>query len=79
MSHVPHELTEEFPDKAEKIHALKLADSHFARLVEDYHEVNRSVHRAETRVDAVDDAAETAMRHKRLALKDEIFRRLSAD
>lgn len=78
MSHVAHELTEEFPDKAEKIHALKQADAHFARLVETYHEVNRAVHRAETRVDSLDEAAEQALRRQRMTLKDEIFRKLSA-
>lgn len=78
MSHVAHELTEEFPEKAAKIHALKQTDAHFARLVDEYHEVNRAVHRAETRVDTLDDAAEGALRQKRMKLKDEIFRTLSA-
>jgi uncharacterized protein len=78
MSHVAHELTEEFPDKAAQIHALKLSDAHFARLVDDYHEVNRAVHRAEGRIDTLDDSAESALRHKRMQLKDEIFRKLSA-
>jgi uncharacterized protein len=78
MTHVAHELAEEFPDKAEKIHSLKASDAHFARLVDDYHAVNRAVHRAETRIDTLDDSAEQALRHKRMHLKDEIFRKLSA-
>ena len=78
MSHVTHELTEEFPEKAEQIHKLKSSDAHFARLVEDYNDVNRAVNRAETRLDTIDEASETTLRHKRLQLKDEIFRRLSA-
>ena len=45
MSHTPHELVEEFPDAVERIHALKETDGHFARLAEDYHEVNRQIHR----------------------------------
>lgn len=78
MSHEPHDLTEEFPDKAEKIHRMKLADAHFARLVEDYGTVNHAVFRAETRLDTIDAAAETQLRQKRMHLKDEIFRRLDA-
>ncbi len=77
MSHVAHELHEEFPEKAAKIHAMKVSDPHFARLVEEYHEVNRTVHRAETRVDPLDEATEHALRQRRVKLKDEIFRRLA--
>jgi len=78
MSNTPHELHEEFPEKAEAIHALKTKDAHFARLVEEYHDTNRAVHRAETRVEAVSDEAETALRQKRMRLKDEIWKALQA-
>ena len=44
MSHTPHELAEEFPDAVDKIHNLKQTDAHFARLVDEYHEINRDVH-----------------------------------
>ena len=77
MSNTPHELHEEFPEKAEKIHALKVANAHFARLADEYHHINREVHRAETGVAPVDQFAETEMRKKRAALKDEIFRMLA--
>jgi len=78
MSHTPHELHEEFPDKAEKISALKQADAHFARLAEEYHDLNRKVHRAETNVEPVAELVEVEMRKKRAALKDEIYQMLSA-
>jgi uncharacterized protein YdcH (DUF465 family) len=77
MSHTPHELAEEFPDKVEALHRLKLSDAHFARLVEEYHEVNRAVHRAEARQEAVSEQHETTLRRKRLHLRDEIGRRLA--
>lgn len=76
MSHTPHELAEEFPDDAGRISTLKQSDAHFARLVEDYHEVNRAVHRAETHVEPVGEAHEAELRRRRMQLKDEIFRRL---
>ncbi len=72
MSHVPHELVDEFPDHAERIHALKMADRRFARLAEDYREVNRAIHRLETRIEPSSEEREAELRRRRLALKDEI-------
>lgn len=78
MANTPHELADEFPAEASRISALKETDAHFARLVDDYHEVNRAVHRAETRVEAVSDEHEAELRKKRAALKDQIWHRLAA-
>ncbi|MFK7939110.1 MAG: YdcH family protein [Roseovarius sp.] len=78
MSHTPHELHEEFPEHAEKITKLKTTDAHFARLSEQYHTINRQVHRAETNIEPVDDLTEQTMRKERAALKDELYRMLSA-
>ncbi len=78
MGHTPHELAEEFPEHTQKMHELKASDAHFARLFDDYHEVNRAVHRAETNVEPVEDLAEGALRKQRAALKDEIYRYLSS-
>lgn len=80
MSHVAHELHEEFPDQAEAIHALKAENAHFARLAEEYHTLNRAIHRMETNVEPVDDATLEDAKKKRLALKDEIagFLKISA-
>lgn len=78
MTHTPHELAEDFPGQQDRIHALKQTDAHFARLVSEYHEVNRAVHRAETRVEPVAEAHETQLRRRRMELKDEIARRLAA-
>ncbi|MGV8939580.1 MAG: YdcH family protein [Allorhizobium sp.] len=73
MSNTPHELAEEFPEYVEKMHALKTTDAHFAKLFEEYHDVNRAVHRAETNVEPVGDAYMETMRKQRLVLKDEIY------
>jgi len=78
MTHTPHELHEEFPDLADRISELKVADAHFAKLAEDYHEVNRAVHRAETNVEPTDQFNEEEMRKKRAALKDEIYKILTS-
>ena len=73
MSHTPHELGEEFPEKADLIHALRESDSHFARITEEYHSINRRVHRAETNVEPISNMAEIDMRKQRARLKDEIW------
>ena len=78
MSHTPHELHEEFPDMADRITALKTSDAHFARLMDDYHAVNRQVHAAETTVTPVAPATETDMRKERARLKDELYAILTA-
>jgi hypothetical protein len=78
MSHVPHELHEEFPEHAAKITALKTSNAHFARLADEYHEVNRAVHRAETRTEPMEDLAMDELRKKRMRLKDELYRMLAS-
>jgi len=78
VSHVPHELADDFPEHAERIHALKLSDAHFAKLADAYHEVNRAVHRVETRVEPASEAYEEDLRKQRLRLKDEIAAILNA-
>ncbi|MEL6315697.1 MAG: DUF465 domain-containing protein [Pseudomonadota bacterium] len=55
MSHTPHELAEDFPEHAERMHDLKMSDPHFARLFDEYHTINRAIHRAETSVEPVED------------------------
>lgn len=77
MSHTPHELAEEFPDKVAVMHDLKENDAHFARLADEYHEINRAVHRAETNVEPMEELAEVELRKKRAALKDQIWSILS--
>ena len=69
MSHTPHELAEEFPAEVEKMHKLKVENAHFAKLCDEYHEVNRAVHRA---------AHENELRQQRTRLKDEIWALISA-
>ena len=72
MSHTPHQLHEEFPQDAAKIHALKIADARFAKLADTYHDLNRSVHRMETGIEAVADEFLEDLKKRRLELKDQI-------
>jgi len=72
MAHTPHELTSDFPEHADKIHDLKSRDTHFSRLADEYHAVNREVHRVETGVEAASQEREEELRKTRIRLKDEI-------
>ncbi len=78
MSHTPHELADEFPDQVQKMHDLREKDAHFAKMSDEYHEVNRAVHRAETNVEPTSDDHMNQMRKERMALKDQIAGYLSA-
>ncbi|MGR3622894.1 YdcH family protein [Pseudophaeobacter sp.] len=73
MSNTPHELADEFPDKIEAMSQLKQSDAHFSKLADEYHALNRAVHRAETNVEPIEELAEVELRKKRGALKDEIW------
>ncbi len=73
MSHVPHEVAQEFPGHAARLHALKIRDGSFARLLDDY----RQVHRIETCAEFVSQDTEQALRRLRMRIKHEIADRLS--
>lgn len=78
MTHTPHELADEFPEAAAQLHALKTSNPHFTRLFEEYHEVNRQIHRIETGVEPASEEVEYVLRRKRMMLKDEIYAGLKA-
>ena len=77
MSHTPHELSADFPDKVDTIHALKESDGEFRHLADRYHEINRAIHRAETNVEPISPVAEEDLRKERVALKDRIAAKLA--
>ena len=77
MSNTPHELHEEFPQDLDKIHDLKIGNAHFAKIAEEYHVVNRKIHRIETEVEAASDFRMEDLRKERLRLKDEIAMMIS--
>lgn len=73
MTHVLHELADELPDYKERIHELKIGDQHFARLFDDYHRINREIHRVESAGVNIADEHHEELKRKRLQLKDEMF------
>ena len=77
MSNTPNHLDEDFPGMAERIHALKTSHAHFARLYEEYNELNRDIHRIETRVEPTSEDVEEELKRRRVRLKDEIAQMLA--
>ena len=45
----------------------------FRKLHDEYHTLNRTIHRGETNVEPMDDVRMETMRKQRLKLKDEIY------
>ena len=72
MTHVPHELHEEFPDAVEALHKLKLENAHFNTLSERYQAINHQVYRIEAELDVAADEVVESLKKERLQLKDEI-------
>ena len=56
----------------EKLTALKTGNARFAKLLEEYDEVNDKVHRSETRVDLLTEEEEEHLRKARSRIKDQI-------
>lgn len=72
MTHVAHELAQEFPANAETIHSLRRSDRHFSALCDRYHAINRDIHRIETAVEAAADERLEGLKKLRLAMADEV-------
>lgn len=70
--HTPNELTTIFARDRELVTRLKQEDAHYARLADEYHAVNREVHRIEAEAEAASDARVETLKKQRLALLDEI-------
>jgi hypothetical protein len=73
-----HDLHHEFPEYKDKIHQLKSTNHHFARLFDDYHNVDREVRRMEQSVETVSDETLELLKKQRLSLKDELLAMLRA-
>lgn len=68
-----HDLHHEFPAYYDRIHDLKISSSHFARLFEEYHALNREILRIEEGVENTTDEYLEELKKKRLLLKDKLY------
>ena len=68
-----HDLLHEFPEKKEKIHELKISNTHFKKIFEEYHDVDHKIHSIETGATATTDDHLNELRLKRVNLKDSLY------
>lgn len=74
-----HDLLHEFPEYQSKIHELKLQDSHFKKLFEEYDEIEHEIRRLNSGVELASDAIMHAKKAKLLHIKDAIFTILASN
>lgn len=72
MSMQRHPLTDLFPNKENVIHELKMSDAHFARLYEQFDEVEKELHRIDEQIETPSDEYIENVKKKRLQLEDEL-------
>ena len=77
MANTPHELAEEFPEFTDRIRELNASNGRFARLSHEYHDVNRQIHRIETRIEPAAEDVEEELKRRRVRLTDEIAQMLN--
>ena len=78
MSVEHHDLIHEFPHLRVRIHELKTTDAHFRRLFDEYHELTRQIEKMEDEVTPVSTRTEEDSKLRRVHLKDELYRMLTA-
>ena len=78
MSVEHHDLIHEFPELKDRIHDLKVGDAHFRRLFDEYHELTREIENMENEVTPVATRTEEDAKLRRVHLKDELYRMLTA-
>jgi uncharacterized protein len=68
-----HDLHHEFPELSNKIRELKMNDRHFAKLFDEYHELDQEVRHIEEEKEAASDERLEELKLRRVALKDELY------
>ena len=78
MSVEHHDLHHEFPELNDRIHQLKMNDAHFRRLFDEYHELTSQIENMEDEKTPVSTQIEEEAKLRRVHLKDELYRMLTA-
>ena len=73
MLNEKHDLIHELPEHRETIHNLKISDTHFSHLFDEYHKIDHEVHRIETNVETTSDEYLEEKKKQRLHLKDQLL------
>jgi len=73
-----HPLAEEFAEYKKTFHELKLNNSHFRRLANEYEGLDKSIFRAEQGIEIVNDDYLETIKKERVHLKDQIYTMLKS-
>jgi uncharacterized protein len=68
-----HDLVHELPEYRDLIQELKQSDNHFARLFEEYDQIEHEVHRIEQGIENTSDEYLEERKRLRLHLKDQLY------
>jgi len=68
-----HSLIKEFPLFREKIQSLKMSSSHFHKLSDEYHDLDKEIHLLEAEDSPVADEYMEQLKKRRLHLKDQLY------
>jgi len=71
-----HPLGRDLPEHKDAIHALKMNDAHFARLMEEYEVLDKEIVRIEQGLEHVPDLELDGMKMKRVQMKDDLLAKL---
>jgi uncharacterized protein YdcH (DUF465 family) len=69
-----HPIYREFPEHRDTIRRLKVFDSHFRQIFDEYHRVDDEVYRIEEEIDFATDQEIEELKMRRAKLKDAIYR-----
>jgi uncharacterized protein YdcH (DUF465 family) len=73
-----HDLFHEFPEHADTIRKLTLANDDFVKMMRDYDDVDHKIQRIEQRVEAASLHYEEELKKLRVGLKDKLYRMIVA-
>jgi len=74
-----HDLVHEFPELRDRIHDLKVSNSHFRKLFDEYHELTSDIENMEKETKAVATHIEEGAKMRRVHLKDKLYKMLIAE
>ena len=73
-----HDLYHEFPEHADTIRKLVLANDDFVKMMRDYDDVDHKIQRIEQRVEAASLHYEEELKKLRVSLKDKLYQLITA-
>jgi uncharacterized protein YdcH (DUF465 family) len=74
-----HDLAEDFPQHAARIHEMKVQDHHFARLYAEYDDLQHEIRNINAEIEPAGDERIEQLKGRRVHLKDEMYRLLEED